>query len=288
MAALSLISGACYAASEATFVTPLSVAGGAPGFSRITPETSGVTFTNLLARERHLTNQILLNGSGVAAGDVNGDGLADLYFCGLDGPNALYLNLGGWRFRDITERAGVACPGLDASGAVFADVDGDGDLDLLVGSVGGGTRLFVNDGAARFSESPALLNSHRAGTSLALADLDGDGTLDLYAANYRRITLRDQPNTAFRFKMVNGEPEVTSINGRPLTDPDLTNRFTFQIKVDNGRVSFSSDEHGEPDAVYLNDGRGNFSPLPFTSGAFLDEDGQPLRSPPFDWGLSVM
>jgi enediyne biosynthesis protein E4 len=279
---------ATFAAPEPATVSPLQVVPGAVGFTAIEPNSSGVTFTNLLAQPRHLTNQILLNGSGVAAGDVNGDGLADLYFCSLDGPNALYLNLGGWRFREVAEQAGVSCVGLDASSALFADVDGDGDLDLLVSSVGGGTHLFNNDGSGRFAEAADVLNANRAGTSMALADLDGNGTLDLYIANYRVVTLRDQPNTAFRFKMVNGKPEVSTINGRPLTDPDLTNRFSFQIKVDNGRVSFSSDEQGEPDAVFLNDGRGHFSPLSFTEGAFLDEDGLPLRSPPFDWGLSVM
>src|SRR6185369_5180471 len=167
---------------------------GHAGFQMLPPEQTGITFTNFLASERHLTNQILLNGSGVACGDVDGDGWCDVYFCGLDGPNKLYRNLGNWKFEDITESAGVACPNLDATGAVLADIDGDGDLDLLVNSVGGGTHVFLNDGKGHFTESATPLNPRRAGTSMALADIDGDGTLDLYVANYRTVTLRDQPN----------------------------------------------------------------------------------------------
>src|SRR5262245_52960303 len=105
---------------------------GKPGFTSLAPELTGITFTNLLAQDRHLTNQILLNGSGVAAGDVDNDGWCDLYFCGLDGPNQLFRNLGNWKFQDVTAAAGVACTNLDATGAVFADLDGDGDLELLV------------------------------------------------------------------------------------------------------------------------------------------------------------
>src|SRR5437667_4278243 len=63
---------------------------------------TGIQFANLLADEHSLTNRNLLSGSGVAAGDVDGDGLVDLYFCGLDNNNVLYRNLGAWKFEDIT------------------------------------------------------------------------------------------------------------------------------------------------------------------------------------------
>src|SRR5438477_11700859 len=85
---------------------------GRTGFELMGPQTTGITFTNFLAQERHLTNQMLLNGSGVACGDVDGDGWCDLYFCGLDGPNRLYRKLGNWKFEDITESAGAASANL--------------------------------------------------------------------------------------------------------------------------------------------------------------------------------
>src|SRR5205814_8833612 len=158
---------------------------GRAGFIQLPPATTGIFFTNHLAVERYVTNQIYLSGSGVAAGDVDGDGLVDLYFCGLDNGNILYRNLGNWKFQDVTEQAGVACPNLDATAAALADVDGDGDLDLIVNSVGGGTHIFFNDGKGRFTEATRglPLTLGKAGMSLALADSDGDADLARHVAN---------------------------------------------------------------------------------------------------------
>src|SRR6266568_3954591 len=263
---------------------PLQVPGaGKTGFTLLPPSSTGILVPTSLAAERYLTNSMLLNGSGVAAGDVDGDGLCDLYFCRLDGPNVLCRNLGGWKFEDVTAAAGVACPALDATGAVFADIDGDGDLDLIVNSLAGGTHVFVNDGQGHFTPQTNTppLNYQRGGTSLALADIDGDGDLDLYVANYRTWTIRDQPVSAVKVENVQGRPTVVRVNNRLVSDPDLVGRFTVGV---NGELQ----EHGEVDALYLNDGTGRFSPVPFTGGSFLDEDGRPLTEPPYDWGLSVM
>jgi hypothetical protein len=256
---------------------------GKAGFKALDPGTTGIAFTNLLPEPRYRTNAMLLNGSGVACGDVDGDGLCDIYFCRLEGPNVLYKNLGGWKFQDITASAGVACAGLDCTGAALADLDGDGDLDLVVNSLGGGTHIFLNDGKAHFTEMnfPAPLNPGKGATSLALGDLDGDGFLDLYVANYRLSALIDMPETKFRFKTVNGRQVVSTVNGRPVTEPDLLNRFVVN---EHGGI----DELGEVDMLYRNVGGTNFVPISFIDGAFLDEEGRPLEHPPFDWGLSVM
>lgn len=263
---------------------------GQSGFAWMLPSSTGISFTNRLAEEHHLTNQILLNGSGVTAGDVDGDGWCDLYFCGLDGPNALFRNRGQWKFDDITARAGVAGADVDATGAAFADLDGDGDLDLLVNSLGSGTHLFLNDGQAHFTEfnPTSRLNAKQGGMSLALADIDGDGDLDLYVANYRTVTIRDQPNTKFTLRPIDGQPQVVSVNGRRVSEPELVDRFTYEVTARQGSATFTYDEHGEPDALFRNDGAGRFSAVSWTNGAFLDEAGQPLRKPAFDWGLSAM
>src|SRR6185369_10043723 len=158
---------------------------GKAGFTLVSAATTGIIFSNVLPQSVSITNQILLDGSGLAAGDVDGDGWCDLYFCAIDGRNTLYRNLGNWQFQDITDQAGVACAGLRSTGAAFADLDGDGDLDLIVNTAGHGTWVFFNDGHGHFKPASPPLNPNKSGKSLALADVDGDGYLDLYVANYR-------------------------------------------------------------------------------------------------------
>ena len=252
------------------------------GFTHVDPDTTGIRFVNSLSDDRSLANRVLLSGSGVALGDVNGDGWCDLYFCGLDHDNALYRNLGNWEFEEITSMAGLACSGQDSTGASFADTDGDGDVDLLVNSFGSGTRVFQNDGNGRFSEitKRARVASKSGSTSLALADIDGDSDLDLYVANFRPNTIQDRVATRFRIRMVNNRPVVALVDNRSTTLPDLKNRF---IVTPSGTVL----ELGEPDVLYLNDGSGRFSSVSFTDGSFLDENGRPLPVPPRDWGLAV-
>src|SRR3989442_1741340 len=200
---------------------------GKTGFTRLTSQATGISFTNVLPESRYRTNQVLINGSGVAAGDVDGDGWCDLYFCRLEGPNVLYRNLGNWKFEDITAAAGVACEGQFSTGAVFADVNGDGALDLLVNALGGGTRLFLNDGHGHFTENTdqAGLRSKTASMSMALADVDGNGTLDLYVANFRPDTIKDEPLTKFHGQILNGRPVITEVNGKSASSPEYTNRF---------------------------------------------------------------
>lgn len=255
---------------------------GRTGFQKLDGAEVGIRFTNRVERTRSILNRNLLNGSGVALGDVDGDGLVDVYLCGIEPDNVLYRNLGNWKFEDITAAAGVACPKQDSTGAVFADVDGDGDLDLLVSALGHGARLFLNDGKGRFREATdeAGLRSSAGSMSMAVADVNGDGFLDLYLANYRVDTIANMPTTNFRIQTVQGRPEVVQVNGQPVTLPQWTNRF---LVSPTGTV----EELGEPDVLYLNNGQGRFTPLSFTGGAFLDEEGQPLAEPPRDWGLTV-
>src|SRR6266571_5617338 len=252
---------------------------GKTGFTLLPPETTGILFANFISDQRSITNRNLLSGSGVAFGDVDGDGLCDLYLCRLDGHNKLFRNLGNWKFRDITDAAGVDCGDQASTGAVLADIDGDGDLDLLVNSMGGGTRVFENDGKGHFKEvtAKAGVASRTAGMSMALADVDGDGDLDLYVTNFRSSTIREEPNTRFSINLVDGKPVVAKVNGKPASSPEYAGRFAV---APNGTVL----EYGEVDVLYLGDGKGHFTALSFTNGDyFVDEDGQRLTEPPRDW-----
>lgn len=249
---------------------------GRTGFDLLRPEVTGIHFTNHLTDEAIAKNRILENGSGLALGDVDGDGWCDIYFCRLQGPNVLYRNLGGWRFEDVTPTAGVACADQSSTGALLSDVDGDGDLDLLVNSIGGGTRLFLNDGSARFTESREAGFARRFGAmSMSMADIDGDGDLELYVTNYRTTTVKD------------GEPglkvESRLVDGRIVLSPE--DRFAA-VTTKSGSIRVR--ELGEPDILYVNKGGGRFGPISWIGGAFVDADGNRLDDAPRDWGLVAM
>ena len=253
-----------------------------PGFSTILAASSGISFKNELANQRSLERRGLLSGSGIAAGDVDGDGRCDLYFCGLDRSNALYRNLGNWKFEAIPPTGGIDCQNTDSTAAALVDIDGDRDLDLIVTASGNGTRLFLNDGSGAFTEvtQEAGLSSNLGSMSVALADIDGDQDLDLYVANFRPTTIMDEATTRFSGKNINGSPTVTHVNGQSTTLPIYTNRFI--ISPSNKIL-----ELGQVDQLFINNGKGRFTERSFTGGQFFDESGNPLKEPPRDWGLAV-
>lgn len=137
------------------------------------------------------TNQIsesdLISG-GVAAGDYDADGDIDLYVVTGDiGPNLLYRNHGDGSFEEVGAEAGVALDGHRSSGPIFADVDGDGHLDLLVAgtSTVSLTVLFINNGDGSFEEVSAThLPVTKPALNAAFADIDRDGDLDLVLAHW--------------------------------------------------------------------------------------------------------
>ena len=107
---------------------PLELGQGAGrvGFRTVDADESGATFRNELSVASAAENQVLLNGSGVAAGDFDLDGFTDLYFCGLESDNVLYRNLGGFRFQPVKNNGVTSCPGVPSTSSTFADLNGDG------------------------------------------------------------------------------------------------------------------------------------------------------------------
>ena len=253
---------------------------GKAGFSLKDPSSTGVLFTNLLLGDAFLTNAVAHNGSGVAIGDVDLDGWQDIYLSSLQGPNRLYRNLGNWRFEEI-KNSEIACADQFSTGAAFADVDGDGDLDLLVNGIAAGTRLFLNDSKGHFTEVTASGLSRTASpTSMALADIDGDGDLDLYCAHYIDVMHLADPTIRFALAKREDQWVVSKVNDESTRLAKWKDRFQA---LPDGSVR----ELPEVDGLYRNDGRGHFIPIHFEPGVFLDEEGKPI--PPYrDWGLSVM
>lgn len=166
-----------------------------PLFELLPPEVTGVTFVNEVPDDDpdfNILNYLYYyNGGGVAVGDINNDGLLDLYFTSNLGPNRLYRNAGSYRFEDITERAGVVGPEGWSTGVTMADVNGDGHLDIYVSAVSflamrGRNVLYLNDGDGTFTDRTKEYGLDHAGysTQAAFFDYDGDGDLDMYLLNH--------------------------------------------------------------------------------------------------------
>ena len=256
---------------------------GGPGFTQLPASRTGIVFIDSVATEHALWNRHLVQGGGVALGDVDGDGLPDVYLTSNEGANALYKNLGGWRFQDVTAAAGVAMNRRQSTGAVFADVDGDGDLDLLVSTLGGGVALLVNDGHGVFTErtAEAGLASQAGSMTMTLSDTRGDGHLDLYVANYKtRSALDVYPAKERAFNQV-----VRRVGDRYEVVPKFRKDFRVVDRPEYNLVSLQ--QRADPDAFYSNDGKGHFTLVPWTKGAFLDEAGKPLAAAPEYFALSA-
>ena len=164
-------------------------------FRRLDTAATGIAFRNDLHPTEELnivTYLYYYNGGGVAVGDVNGDGLPDLYFGANQSPDALYINEGGLRFRENTQAAGLSAASDWTSGVSMPDVDGDGDLDLYVCKVSGvaglegRNELYLNDGRGHFTEAAADFGLDFSGlsTQAAFFDADADGDLDVYLLNH--------------------------------------------------------------------------------------------------------
>lgn len=256
---------------------------GQTGFKELSPSKTNIGFINQITEEEIDDNRHYLNGSGVAAGDIDGDGWVDLYFAGLNEPNKLYKNLGEFKFEDITERAGVAHEGYYSTGTVFADVNGNGHLDLLVSATHRENVLYINDGQGNFTrEEDSGLGPAKGSTTLTLADVTGNGYLDLYITNYKEKSVKDLFTTR--------ELEWENILNEPLRDPTDTYTLTppfdqhYELKRQNGELAGVS-EIGAVDELYLNQG-GTFERVEDTRERFMDENGEPFGLQP-DWGLTA-
>lgn len=167
-------------------------------FEKMSPAATGISFENRLTDREHFNILYYLyyyNGGGVAIGDINNDGLPDLYFtANAKGKNKLYLNKGNFQFEDITDKAGVAGTADWCSGVTMADVNADGYLDIYVSAVSqflglkGHNLLYINKGDGTFNEQSEKygLNFSGLSTQAAFFDYDHDGDLDCYLLNHSK------------------------------------------------------------------------------------------------------
>jgi enediyne biosynthesis protein E4 len=173
-------------------------------FTLLPSSHTGIDFRNDLSfteKFNPYTFRNFFNGAGVALGDINNDGLIDIFLAGNQTPNRLYLNKGNFKFEDITQKAGLWVEGIWSTGVSMADINGDGFLDIYVcksGPLEGDNRhnaLYINNGDLTFSEQGQAFGIAEKGLSqhAVFFDYDRDGDLDMYLLNNsgRSIGLND-------------------------------------------------------------------------------------------------
>ena len=203
-------------------------------------------------------------GTGVAIGDYDGDGRPDLYVACKTGTNRLFRNLGGWRFEDVTDLAGVGGPaGAWKTGVAFADVNNDGRLDLYVCRVAAPNLLYLNQGDGTFAEraGEAGIAVNDASVMGAFCDYDRDGWLDLYLVT----------NLLDHATKPQGERDRLFRNRGDGTFEDVTERagifgegqkhaaLWWDYDGDGWQDLYVTYDYGWPDQLYRNNGDGTFA-----------------------------
>ncbi|MCJ8165873.1 VCBS repeat-containing protein [Pontibacter sp. E15-1] len=263
-----------------------------PLFSLLPPTETNVSFANTIQESPYgniLAYQYFYNGGGVAVGDVNNDGLEDLYFSGNMVPNRLYLNKGNMQFEDVTAPAGVAGrPNNWKTGVAMADVNGDGLLDIYLCYSGNmppqarANQLFVNRGAGAngipvFVDEAAGygLADPAFSTSASFLDYDRDGDLDMLLLNHNPMVFQNldevsisqiqkQKEPAMRVKLYrNDTGKFTDVSDRAGL---AGSAFTYglgagiaDLNQDGWPDIYISNDYSAPDYLYLNNGDGTFT-----------------------------
>lgn len=164
----------------------------APLFRELSPDNTGITFSNTIVSTDSLnvqTDHFLYNGAGVAVGDINNDGLSDLFFSGNYVPSQLYLNKGDMQFQDITDHSGIKTD-RKVTGVSMVDINGDGYLDIYLSISGSpwsspddrGNLLYLNNGDNTFLEAASEFSVDDPGftTHAVFLDYNKNGYLDLF------------------------------------------------------------------------------------------------------------
>jgi hypothetical protein len=261
--------------------------GGQPAFKLLSPGQTGVTFANTITTSDSLnvqTDVYVYNGAGVGVGDIDNDGLPDIFFAGNMVSSRLYLNKGHMRFDDITKQAGVTTNRW-ATGVTMVDINDDGYLDIYV-SVAGPERskgkdrenlLFINNKNRTFTEAAAQYGVADSGftTHAAFLDYDGDGCLDLFLLNnspkdFTRGDISTHPsgmkgatpgshNELYRNNCNGTFTNVSQQSGIALESTFGLGVAIADLNGDGRPDIYVSSDVTPNDVVYMNNGNGTFT-----------------------------
>jgi enediyne biosynthesis protein E4 len=276
LSAIVLSVGACRGADDERRV-----------FKLLDPERTGVTFANTVHTNDSVNVQsyyFVYNGAGVAVGDIDNDGLADLFFTGNTVSSRLYLNKGDMRFEDITGRAGVHTDRW-AGGASMVDINDDGYLDIYVSVYGPewlppaarANLLFVNNGDRTFTDAAEQYGIADTGfsTHSAFLDYDRDGDLDLFVLNNSPVDFArgeaerhplgvpsHSPGTYDQLYRNNGDNTFTNVSAQA----GIVSTVGFGLGVAVGDLNrdgwpdiYVSNDDTPNDVLYVNNGDGTFT-----------------------------
>jgi hypothetical protein len=277
--ALSAISILIYSCSESVETSGIDSAD-TQLFEKIDASDSGLDFNNELIENstfNHILYDVVYQGAGVAVGDINNDGLQDVYFSGNMAADKLYLNKGNMQFEDITTKANINFDGKWSTGVTMADVNNDGFLDIYVckylldNPESRENALYINNGDLTFKEEAKKYGIADNGyTTVAnFFDYDNDGFLDLYVGNQPPVsrlqkTAQSQQidyqytDRLYRNNGNNSFSEVTKEAG--ITNYNFTLAATASdINNDGWMDLYVACDFEEPDVYYQNNGNGTFT-----------------------------
>ncbi|MEQ8702672.1 MAG: VCBS repeat-containing protein [Phaeodactylibacter sp.] len=254
-----------------------------PLFELLTPDQTGVNFINKIEEQpngfNHLHWDHIYSGAGVAVGDINNDGLPDLFFAGNMVGDALYLNKGDMQFEDITAAAGILQDRQWSAGVTMGDVNGDGFLDIYVCRMGPTinsdnmrNRLYLNNGDNTFTERAKEMNLAHGGYSIqsTFFDYDKDGDLDIYLVNQppnSRLISRFNLDVTTMGEVItdrlfrNDGDTFTSVTEEAglFNNAYGLNAIASDLNDDGWPDLYVSNDYGEPDMMYINNQDGTFT-----------------------------
>ena len=258
-----------------------------PLFEKLDVEYSGLEFSNTIehnvaTRENLFDYDYFYNGAGLGLEDLNNDGLLDIFFCGNQVDNMLFLNQGNLKFQDVSDSAGIRQNNGWSTGVTFVDINQDGWMDIYVTQ--GGPRppeqrknlLFINQHDGTFSEEAESygLADTGIGTQSAFFDMDKDGDLDCIVMNENELYGVDPINL---FRILEENPQLKYHNSSHLyrNDNGKFQDITFEaglerpifglglsvsdINNDNWLDIYIASDYFIPDALFINNGDGTFT-----------------------------